>query len=85
VIWALLFFDSLIFCCSLVCSNNGSFLALWIFELIGLLRIGLLIMALVMVGRGELTLGVSNSLGTRSWVLIVELCWVVVFPLVVWT
>ncbi len=64
VIQALLFFNSLIFCLSLVRSNNGSSLALWVFDLIGLLRIGLSIIALVMVGRGKLNLGVDISLGT---------------------
>jgi hypothetical protein len=64
MIWDLLISDSFIFCCSLVCSNNGSFLALRVFELIGSLRIGLSIVALVMVGRGELTLGGGILLGT---------------------
>ncbi len=59
MIQALLLFDSLIFCLSLVCSNDGSSLALWVFDLIGLLRIGLLIIALVVAGRGELNLGVD--------------------------
>ncbi len=56
MIWALLFLDSLIFCLSLVRSNNGSSFALWVFDLIGLLWIGLSIIALVMVGRGDFTL-----------------------------
>ena len=63
MIWALLFFDSFIFCLSLVRSNYGSSLALWIFYLIGSLKIGLSIIALVMVGRGDFTLGVGISLG----------------------
>ncbi len=58
------FFDSLIFCLSLVRSNDGSSLALWVFDLIGLLRIGLLIIALVIVGRGKLNLGFDISFGT---------------------
>ncbi len=34
------------------------------FDLIGLLRIGLLIIALVIIGRGDFTLGVGILLGT---------------------
>ena len=64
MIWALLFFDSLIFCLILVRSNNGSSLALWVFDLIRTLEVGLLTMALVIVGRGDFTLGVGISLGT---------------------
>ncbi len=64
MIRALLFFDSLIFCLSLVCSNDGSSLVLWVFDLIGTLEIGLSTMALVMVGRGDFTLGVGILLGT---------------------
>ncbi len=57
-------FCSLIFNLSLVCSNDGSSLVLWVFDLIGLLGIGLSTIALVMVGRGDFTLGVGISLGT---------------------
>jgi hypothetical protein len=57
------FFYSLIFCLSLVCSIDGSSLALWDFVLIGTLRIGLSTMALVMVGRGDIALGVDVLLG----------------------
>ena len=64
MIWALLFFDSLIFCLSLDCSINGSSLALWDIDLIGTLGIGLSTMALVMVGRGDFTLEVGILLGT---------------------
>jgi hypothetical protein len=67
VIWALLFFaffDSLNFCLSLVCSINGSSLALLDLDLIGTLGIGLSTMALLMVGRGDFTLGVGILLGT---------------------
>jgi hypothetical protein len=73
VFWVLQFFDSLIFCLSLVCSIYGSSLALLDFDLIGTLGIGLSTMALVMVGRGDLTLGVGISLGTLGvgcWLLV---------------
>ena len=64
MIWALLFFDSLIICLSLVFSNNGSSLALWVSDLIGLLGTSLSTTALVMVGRGDFSLGVGILLGT---------------------
>ncbi len=65
-----------------------------VFDLIGSLGIGLSIIALVMVGRGNFTLRVGILLGTLElvshwaplelgadcWLL----CWVTVFPLVVW-
>ncbi len=64
------------FCLSFVCSKNGSSLALWVFDLIGLLGIGLLIIGLVTVGIGNFTLGVGISLGTLGvgcWLLVTSL------------